>query len=93
MHRVPIDPPKTFIASTNYTSSFTNAPSAQPEPPIQSESSRLIDLKNKITPIESLWSSMIKQYLNISEFVEIYREREGTLAYDPIRYGKSIINY
>jgi len=36
---------------------------------------------------------MIKQYLNISEFVEIYREREGTLAYDPIRYGKSIINY
>lgn len=45
-----------------------------------------------ITPIEKLWTSHIKQYLNISEFVEIYRKGRS-LEYSPIEYGKSIINY
>lgn len=45
-----------------------------------------------ITPIEKLWTSHIKQYLNISEFVEIYRKYKS-LDSHPIEYGKSIIKY
>lgn len=50
------------------------------------------ELKSMISPIQKIWGSIVKQYLNDSEFVEIYRKNKG-LHNENIRYGKSIIDY
>ena len=50
------------------------------------------ELKDKITPVEKIWTSHIKQYLNDSEFVEIYRPKKS-LKYGNIQYGKTMIKY
>lgn len=42
--------------------------------------------------MEEIWGQVIKQYLNDSEFVEIYRRR-NSLAFGEVGYGKSIIKY
>lgn len=91
---VEVDSPKIFILAEQ--GQLTGAARVQmrveKEEPHRAEASRLGELKNKITPVERLWTSHIKQYLNDSEFVEIHRKWKS-LANGKVEYGRSIIHY
>ena len=72
---VEVDLPKVFMIGGNSnekkrleTKSFEVCVKELGTEPMKEET-RLGELKNKITPIEKIWTSHIKQFLNDSEFV------------------------